>query len=132
MKKLITIIISSFLLLKISPTPTLASCDNFTDCLQGIGVPGVVDTKFAPTGSGTFVSTLVGLIIPIALGIGGMLTVVFIIISGIQFITSGGDPKGAAAAKDRLVYAIIGFIVLALAFAVLQIIDRLFLGTVIT
>lgn len=108
-----------------------AACSNFTDCLQGVNVPGL-DTKFASNGSWNFVSTLVGLIIPIALGIGGMLTVIFIIISGIQFITSGGDPKGASAAKDRLVYAVIGFIILILAYAILQIIDRLFLGTVVT
>ncbi len=106
-----------------------AACDSFSKCLEGITAPGT-EQKF-PTHVG-LVGTLISKIILVALGVGGMLTVIFIIVSGIQFITSGGDPKGAAAAKDRLVYAIIGFIVLALAFAVLQIIDRLFLGTVIT
>lgn len=130
MKKFITIIIS-FIISSISPTPTLASCDNFTNCLQDINVSNL-NSAFTKNGASNFVGTLVGLIIPIALGIGGMLTVVFIIISGIQFVTSGGDPKGAAAAKDRLVYAVIGFIILILAYAVLQIIDKLFLGTGVT
>ncbi|MBI2598714.1 hypothetical protein HYW40_00630 [Candidatus Curtissbacteria bacterium] len=96
-----------------------SSCQNFIDCLSKIKSP--TDVNKFPDESGT--------IIPIALGIGGMLTVVFIIISGIQFITSGGDPKGAAAARARLIYAIIGFIILILAFAVLQIIDKLFLSS---
>lgn len=106
-----------------------AACESFSKCLEGITVPGT-EQKLPPDAG--LVTTISAIIIPVTLGIGGMLTVIFIIISGIQFITSGGDPKGAAAAKDRLVYAIIGFIVLALAFAALQIIDRIFLGTVIT
>ncbi len=101
-----------------------SSCTGFIDCLNPIKSPTL--SKFSDTG---LVGTLVSTIIPVALGIGGMLTVIFIIISGIQFVTSGGDPKGAAAAKDRLVYAIIGFIILILAYAILQIIDKLFLGT---
>lgn len=97
--------------------------DGLKNCLSGITSPA---TKFSETG---LVGTLIGTMIPIALGVGGMLTVIFIIISGIKFITSGGDPKGAAAAKDRLVYAIIGFIVLILAFAALQIVDKIFLNS---
>lgn len=104
-----------------------SNCTGFIDCLSPIKSP--TSSKFSETG---LVGQLISTILPIALGLGGMLTVVFIIISGIQFITSGGDPKGAASAKDRLVYAIIGFVVLIIAYAALQIIDQLLLGRVIT
>ena len=97
--------------------------DGFKNCLSNITSPA---TNFSDQG---LIGQVISKIIPIALGIGGMLAVIFIIISGIQFVTSGGDPKGAAAAKDRLVYAIIGFVILILAFAILQIIDKIFLGT---
>ncbi|MDO8487135.1 MAG: hypothetical protein Q7S45_02505 [Candidatus Curtissbacteria bacterium] len=103
-----------------------AACESFSKCLEGITVPGL-KPEFKSEG---LVGQLISTILPIALGIGGMLTVVFIIISGIQFITSGGDPKGAASAKDRLVYAVIGFIVLILAYAALQIISGVFLGKI--
>ncbi len=106
-------------------------CNNFLSCLGNAQVKGL-DPKFTTKDPGGFVGVLLGLILPIAIGIGGMLTVIFIVLSGIQFITSGGDPKGASAAKDRLVYAVIGFIVLILAFAVLQIIDKIFLKSGIT
>lgn len=70
-------------------------------------------------------------ILPIVLGIAGFITVIIIVISGIQFITSSGNPEAATAAKNRLVYAIVGFVVIILAFAALQIINALFLGTTI-
>lgn len=105
-----------------------SQCSGFTDCLYGITSPTGPTEGFDRSGRG-LVGDLISRIIPIAIGFGGMLTVVFIIISGIQFVTSGGDPKGAAAAKDRLVYAVIGFVVLILAYAILQIIDKLFLNS---
>lgn len=71
---------------------------------------------------------IVSEVLPIILVLGGFLAVVVIVISGIQFVLSGGNPEGAAAAKNRLIYAIVGFIIIILAFAVLQIVNRLFLG----
>lgn len=59
----------------------------------------------------------------------GFFTVIIIVISGIQFISSSGDPKSAEAAKGRLTFAIIGFIIIILAFAIAQIITRIFLNT---
>ena len=68
-------------------------------------------------------------ILPIIIGIGGFLTVIVIVVSGIQFITSGGDPKAAAGARARLIYALIGFIIILLSFAILQAVNFLFLKT---
>lgn len=67
-------------------------------------------------------------ILPIILTIAGFITVIVIIISGIQFVLSSGNPEAAAAAKNRLIYAIVGFIIIVLAFAILQIVNRIFLG----
>ena len=66
--------------------------------------------------------------LPFILIIAGFLTVIIIVISGIQFITSGGNPEAAAAARGRLTYAVVGLIIILLAFALLQVIDRIFLG----
>ncbi len=99
-------------------TPT----GGFKNCLTDIQSP--TGTKFTDTG---LISQIIGTFLPAVIAVGGMLTIIFIIISGIQFITSGGDPKGAAAAKDKLVYAVIGFVLLILAFAILQIVDRILL-----
>ena len=74
------------------------------------------------------ISALLTVIFPIA----GFITAIMIVISGIQFVTSKGDPKAAEAAKGRLTYAIIGFIVILLSFAILQTINFLFLKSGIT
>ena len=82
--------------------------------------------KFARTK--TFVGNLISAFLPAVLGIAGFITVIFIVISGIQFITSSGNPEAAAGAKNRLIYALVGFALIVLAFAITQIIDKIFLG----
>lgn len=96
---------------------------------QNIKLPDSPTTKFTEKGlPAQIVSTLLGVVLPIA----GFITVIVIIISGIQFVTSGGNPEAAAAARGRLTYAIIGFVIIILAFAILQIVDKIFLGASIT
>lgn len=48
----------------------------------------------------------------------GMLGFVMILFSGVQFLTSKGDPKALEAAKARLTYTIIGLVIFALAYAI--------------
>jgi len=48
----------------------------------------------------------------------GILAFVGIVISGIQFGTTGGDPTNAAKAKKTLMYSIIGIILAVLSFAI--------------
>lgn len=105
-----------------------AQCDansSFSDCLNGVNVPGLNSQLSSEQG---FVGNLISTILPIVLSIGGFITVVFIIVSGIQFISSGGNPEAAAQARGRLIYSIIGFVLIILSFAILQIVDRIFLG----
>ena len=45
----------------------------------------------------------------------GLAAVIVIIISGLQYITSGGNPEKAASAKNILTYAVIGLLVAVLA-----------------
>ena len=71
---------------------------------------------------------IISIVLPLILGIAAFITVIVIILSGIQFITSGGNPEAAAAARGRLTFALIGLVLIILAFAILQIVDRLFLG----
>lgn len=104
-----------------------AACDinsKFKDCVDFSPLPGAKYTS--ETG---LIGKLLTDIIPIILGFAGFITVIVIVISGIQFITSSGNPEAAGAAKNRLTFAIIGFVVILLAFAILQIINSVFLGT---
>src|SRR3989344_1427453 len=59
-----------------------------------------------------------GIAINIVLGIGIALTIIFLILGGIQYITSKGDQKAAQEARTSLTNAVIGFIVVIGAFTI--------------
>lgn len=48
----------------------------------------------------------------------GIVAVVMIIIAGFRYVTSGGDSKNVEQAKGTIMYAVIGLIVVAAAFAI--------------
>ena len=101
----------------------VSSCEGLIGCLSAISVPGLKFTNHA-----TFIGDLIGNILPIVLALGGFITVIIIVISGIQFITSSGNPEAAAAARSRLIFALVGFAIIILAFAITQIVNRIFIG----
>lgn len=55
----------------------------------------------------------------------GVIAVIMIIVGGFRYITSGGDSGNVSGAKNTLIYAIVGLIIVALA----QFIVRFVLGT---
>jgi hypothetical protein len=56
----------------------------------------------------------------------GVVSVIMIIIGGLKYITSGGDSGNVSGAKNTILYAIIGLVIVALA----QIIVKFVLGRV--
>jgi hypothetical protein len=50
----------------------------------------------------------------------GVLAVLAVVISGIQYIVSQGSPEGVKSAKNRLTNAIVGLVLLALMFIILR------------
>lgn len=53
-------------------------------------------------------------------GILGLVCVVVMIVGGVKYMTSTGDPGKVKAAKDTILYGLIGLIVCALAFAIVN------------
>ncbi len=64
-------------------------------------------------------------IINAALGFSGVTALVFIIFSGLKLMNSGGDQKKVADSKGTLTYAIIGLILVLLAFGIVNFIGYL-------
>lgn len=58
--------------------------------------------------------------IGILLFITGALSIIFIIIGGIMFITSSGNPDQTKRARTTLIYAVVGLLVSILAFAIIN------------
>lgn len=45
----------------------------------------------------------------------GAIAVIMIVIGGFKFVTSGGDTNAVASAKNTIIYALVGLVVVALA-----------------
>jgi len=58
----------------------------------------------------------------------GIIAVVMIIVGGIQYITSGGDSGNVTKAKNTILYAVIGLVVVALAQIIVKFVLNRFVG----
>lgn len=108
--------LSSFGLV-LAPTTTNAQ---FKDQVcQGVGLTngsadcGSADPNDPNSAQGT-VARIISQVINIMSILVGVMAVIMIIISGIRFITSGGDPNNVGAAKNTIIYAIVGLVVVAM------------------
>lgn len=52
----------------------------------------------------------------------GLVTIVFLFVGAIKFVTSSGDPKGIETAKKTMTYAIIGAVVVIGSFILIEIV----------
>ncbi len=68
---------------------------------------------------------LFGTVISLLLIASAVITFLMLILGGIQYITSAGDPEKAARAKGRLTFAIIGLTISFLALVIFKIISNI-------
>lgn len=76
---------------------------------------------------GTFLSGIISLIIIVAF----IAAFVFLLWGGFQWITSGGDEAGIAAARGRIMQALVGLTVVVAAWAIFQLVQVAFGVTVL-
>lgn len=120
------------LMLSLAPAVALSTsvhADAIGDCLsQGsnlnAGLNGTCDP--GDTSGGTQkIQDIVTLIVNIFSIIVGIVAVIMIIYGGFKYITSGGDSGNITGAKNTIIYAIIGLVVVALAqFLVQFVLDK--------
>ena len=72
---------------------------------------------------GQVISAVVGFLLVLA----AVAAFLFLILGGIQWITSGGDKAGMEAARNRITAAIVGLIIVAAAWAVMLLVGQ-FIG----
>ncbi len=82
--------------------------------------------NFRITDIGQLISAVVGTLLIIA----ALLAFFFLIMGGIQWITSGGDKTGMEAARNKITHAIVGLIIVGAAWAVMLLVQN-FLGVTI-
>ena len=80
-------------------------------------------TPVTPSGDLSIESVLSTVIYWI-LGLSGGVAVLFLILGGIQYITSSGNKDKAEKAKQTILYAVIGLIVIALSFVIVAFVSQ--------
>jgi hypothetical protein len=70
---------------------------------------------------GGFISNL----LPYIFGIAGIALLIFMIIGGLQMMLSHGDPKAMQSAQAKITNALIGFVIIIIAFFIVQLIGQL-------
>jgi hypothetical protein len=66
-------------------------------------------------GGGADVSHVLRTVIDLLSVIGGAIAIIMIIIGGIKYVTSSGDANAVSSAKNTVIYAIVGLIIIAIA-----------------
>jgi hypothetical protein len=73
-----------------------------------------------PAAGDTALTTEIGDIVNLMLYLAGAIAVIVIIYGGIRYVTSTGDAARVKAAKDTIMYAVVGLIVALLAYAIVN------------
>jgi hypothetical protein len=69
-----------------------------------------------PNFAGGTVGDIVSALIPYIFGIAGFALLIFLVLGGYQIMISQGDPKQMAAGREKITYAIIGYIIMFVAY----------------
>jgi hypothetical protein len=96
--------------------PALAA-NPIGDAVCGLNKDAVgCKTDLLPAGHGSVFQNAMNIVV----GVIAAISVLMIIIGGIRYTLSGGDPAGTRSAKDTILYAIVGLIVSMLAFVIVN------------
>lgn len=85
------------------------------------------DLKLLPTGFATDITALITSLLSIAIAAVALLVFFYLIWGGLEWIMSGGDKSKTEQARSKIMAAVVGLIIVAASYAVVQLLVR-FLG----
>lgn len=119
-------IILPIVVASIFSSPVFATVQDGVNAAQGSQQPSVL---FGNTGVFSEITNVLLFVI-------GAVAVIMIVIGGLRYVISGGDAKQVQAAKNTILYALVGVIIAILAYAVVNFVSNTFItngsGTGIT
>jgi len=95
--------------------PVAVYADASKDICEGVGGTSAGGSGCTPPAGSKEVTSVVPVVVNILSFIVGVAAVIMLIIGGLKYITSSGDPNSISSAKNTILYAIIGLIVAAFA-----------------
>ncbi len=122
MKSLRTVILGVFASIALTITNSVSASALAGGLRSGVEAARGADMPTTLIGDGGIFTTAVNLLLFIV----GATAVVMIIYGGFRYVISGGDGSAITSAKNTILYAIIGLVIAALAYAIIDFV----LGTV--
>lgn len=127
MKRIRTILTSMMLvfgassMIAASAVPAFAAVDPQAEICKGTGgTGGAGGCSGNTTGNTGDLKTIFTTIVNILLFIIGAVAVIMIIVGAFRFVTSAGNSSSVTAAKNTILYAVVGLVVAILAFAIVN------------
>jgi hypothetical protein len=109
-----TIAVLTLALTSVLVYPGLVSAQVSNPDLKAQACQGITSTDTTPTtecGNPGFFSGLVERILNILSIILGGVAIIVLVVAGLMYVASGGDPNNTKRAKDAILYAVIGIVV---------------------
>jgi hypothetical protein len=82
--------------------------------------PGKINIK------DTDIGKIISALLPYIFAISGLILFAFLIMGGFELLTSGGNPESAKKAQGRITSALIGFLIIFLAYWITQLLEVIF------
>jgi cytochrome bd-type quinol oxidase subunit 2 len=111
--------VAAVALLVVAVLPSGVEAQTKTAICEGIGIAGGSSNCQPQQGQPTVDQTIKN-VINIFSFVVGVISVIMIIIGGLKYVTSAGDSSKVSSAKDTILYAIIGLVVVAMAQVIVQ------------
>lgn len=104
---------------------------NATGSSQAVGTPGTQQcSNDGGTTNNNAITNILKAVVNILSIVVGIVAVIMIIVGGFKYITSGGSESNVSGAKNTILYAIIGLIIVALAQIIVRFVINRALGGV--
>jgi len=94
---------------------TSSLCDGASGSIGSVGAGNQSSTCAGGTQAVNTINNTTSFVINFISAIVGLIAIIMIIIGGIRYVTSGGNSEKTTAAKDTILFAVVGLIVVALA-----------------
>ncbi len=81
----------------------------------------LIGTEFpvlTPVATGITITRTAQILLNVVFGIAGVLAVAYLVWAGLSYVTAGSDTEKAGKARQAIVHAVIGLIIIALAFVI--------------
>lgn len=128
LRKTIVAAVAAFALMVIplAVPASVSAANQIENCLSGGATLSLGDNAGSNCPAGTNnvgtqrVNNIITTIVNIFSAIVGVIAVIMIVYGGFKYITSGGDSGNVSSAKNTIIYAVIGLVVVALAQFIVQ------------